>query len=69
MHADEMNDIEECHAGDIVAFFGVDCSSGDTFTDGKVKYTMTSMFVPNAVISLAIAPKDKSAASNFQGAQ
>ena len=30
--------------------FSADCS-GDTFTDGKVKYTMTSMFVPNAVIS------------------
>jgi elongation factor G len=65
MHADEMNDVEEAHAGDIVAFFGVDCASGDTFTDGKVKYTMTSMFVPNAVISLAIAPKDKSSTTNF----
>jgi hypothetical protein len=53
MHADEMNDVEEACAGDIVAFFGVDCASGDTFTDGRVKYTMTSMFVPNAVISLA----------------
>jgi elongation factor G len=68
MHADEMNDIEEAKAGDIVAMFGVDCASGDTFTDGKVKYTMTSMFVPNAVISLAIAPKDKSGQANFSKA-
>jgi elongation factor G len=68
MHADEMNDIEDCQAGDIVAFFGVDCASGDTFTDGKVKYTMTSMFVPNAVISLAIAPKDKASQNNFSKA-
>jgi len=68
MHADEMNDIEEARAGDIVALFGVDCASGDTFTDGKVKYTMTSMFVPNAVISLAIAPKDKTTANNFSKA-
>ena len=68
MHADEMHDIETAQAGDIVAFFGVDCASGDTFTDGKVKYTMTSMFVPNAVISLAIAPKDKSSTQNFSKA-
>ena len=68
MHADEMNDTEEAQAGDIVAMFGVDCASGDTFTDGKVKYTMTSMFVPNAVISLAIAPKDKTGQNNFSKA-
>ncbi|MEN9723395.1 MAG: hypothetical protein RJB38_1381 [Pseudomonadota bacterium] len=68
MHADEMNDIEEAKAGDIVAMFGVDCASGDTFTDGTVKYTMTSMFVPNAVISLAIAPKDKTGQANFSKA-
>jgi elongation factor G len=68
MHADQMTDVETAQAGDIVAFFGVDCASGDTFTDGKVKYTMTSMFIPNAVISLAIAPKDKSGANNFSKA-
>lgn len=68
MHADEMHDIEEATAGDIVALFGVDCASGDTFTDGKIKYTMTSMFIPNAVISLAIAPKDKAGQANFSKA-
>ena len=57
MHSDEMEDIEEASAGHIVAMFGVDCSSGDTFTDGEVEMTMTSMHVPDAVISLAIAPK------------
>jgi elongation factor G len=68
MHADQMNDVEEGRAGDIVAFFGVDCASGDTFTDGTVTYTMTSMFIPNAVISLAIQPKDKSSQNNFSKA-
>lgn len=68
MHADQMTDVEETQAGDIVAFFGVDCASGDTFTDGKVKYTMTSMFVPAAVISLAIQPKDKTGQTNFSKA-
>ncbi len=59
MHSNEMTDITEAQAGDIVALFGVDCSSGDTFTDGEVAYTMTSMHVPDAVISLAVAPKEK----------
>ena len=68
MHANEMNDVEHARAGDIVALFGVECSSGDTFTDGKVRYSMTSMFVPDAVISLAIQPKDKSGETNFSKA-
>jgi elongation factor G len=68
MHSDEMQDIESSSAGDIVALFGVDCASGDTFTDGNVAYTMTSMHVPDAVISLAISPKEKSGAANFSKA-
>jgi elongation factor G len=68
MHADEMEDIDTAEAGDIVALFGVDCSSGDTFTDGKVNYTMTSMHVPEAVISLAVEPKEKTAGTNFSKA-
>ncbi len=68
MHADEMHDIETAQAGDIVALFGVDCASGDTFTDGEIKVTMTSMHIPDAVISLAIAPKEKAGAANFSKA-
>lgn len=68
MHASEMHDVDKAGAGDIVALFGVDCASGDTFTDGKVEYTMTSMFVPNAVISLAVQPKDKAGQANFSKA-
>ncbi len=68
MHADEMHDIDMAQAGDIVAMFGVECASGDTFTDGSIRYTMTSMHVPNAVISLAVAPKDKAASANFSKA-
>ena len=51
MHADEMHDVERAGPGDIVALFGIDCASGDTFTDGSVRYTMTSMFVPDPVIT------------------
>ena len=68
MHADEMEDIDSAQAGDIVALFGVDCVSGDTLTDGKVNYTMTSMHVPDAVISLAVEPKEKTATTNFSKA-
>lgn len=68
MHADEMNEIDSASAGDIVAMFGVECASGDTFTDGKVHYTMTSMHVPNPVISLAVTPKEKATSANFSKA-
>jgi elongation factor G len=68
MHSDEMQDIEVTQGGDIVALFGVDCASGDTFTDGEVNYTMTSMHVPDAVISLAVAPKSKEGTANFSKA-
>ena len=68
MHSDEMADIEEAEAGDIVALFGVDCYSGDTFTDGETSLTMTSMHVPEPVISLAVAPKQKEGASQFSKA-
>lgn len=59
MHADEMEEIESAAAGSIAALFGIDCTSGDTFTDGQVRYTMTSMYVPAPVISLAIKTADK----------
>jgi elongation factor G len=68
MHAADMVDIDSAKAGDIVAMFGVECASGDTFTTGSVNYTMTSMHVPEAVISLAVAPKDKGTVANFSKA-
>ncbi|CAI2187875.1 13598_t:CDS:10, partial [Funneliformis geosporum] len=67
MHSNEMEDVNEVGAGEICAMFGVECSSGDTFTDGTIAYTMTSMFVPDPVISLAIKPKIKDA-PNFSKA-
>ena len=65
MHSDEMEDVDQAYAGDIVAVFGVECASGDTFTDGKLNYAMSSMFVPDPVMSISIAPKEQSAAGNF----
>jgi elongation factor G len=59
MHSNSMEDITEGTPGDIVALFGIECASGDTFCGGGLNYAMTSMFVPEPVISLAIDPKDK----------
>lgn len=68
MHASSMEDIEEAQAGDIIGMFGVDCSSGDTFTDGRVNYSMTSMHVPTPVIELAVSPKERTQQANFSKA-
>ncbi len=65
MHSNHMEDISEAGAGDIAALFGVDCASGDTFVQTGMNLSMTSMYVPNPVISLSIEPKDKSAADNM----
>ncbi len=68
MHADKMEDTDVTSAGDIIAMFGIDCASGDTFAHEGSNVSMQSMFVPDAVISLAIAPKDKTASNNFSKA-
>ncbi len=68
MHSDEMQDITEAGAGDIVAMFGVDCVTGDTFSDGKNRFSMTSMHVPETVIDLSISPKKKESTQNFSKA-
>ncbi|RYP62011.1 hypothetical protein DL770_009661 [Monosporascus sp. CRB-9-2] len=68
MHSNEMEDVSEVGAGEICAVFGVECASGDTFTDGNLPYTMSSMFVPDAVMSLSIKPKRTTDADNFSKA-
>ncbi|TXD39349.1 elongation factor G [Lujinxingia vulgaris] len=68
MHSDEMHDIDTAVAGDIVALFGIDCASGDTFTDGNIEVTMTSIHVPDPVITFAVEPKKKDGLQNFSKA-
>lgn len=68
MHSNEMEEVSEIGAGEICAVFGVDCASGDTFTDGQLGYSMSSMFVPEPVISLSIKPKQAKDAANFSKA-
>jgi len=65
MNSATMEDITEGVPGDIVALFGIECASGDTFCSPSINYAMTSMFVPEPVISLAIKPKDKKSADQM----
>ncbi len=65
MHASEMEDITESHGGNIVALFGIDCASGDTFTSDKINVAMTSMHVPDPVIHLTIKAKDRKMQANM----
>ena len=68
MHADQMEDIDTIPAGYIGALFGIECASGDTFTAQGMHLSMTSMYVPEPVISLAIVPKDKVSQNNMSKA-
>lgn len=68
MHSADMEDVDFASAGDVVAVFGVECASMDSFTDGSVNCSMVSMFVPSPVMSLAIKPKETSMMTNFSKA-
>lgn len=68
MHSNEMEEITEAFAGDICAMFGLECASGDTFVSASntSSLSMESLYVPDAVMSLAVAPKAKdTSSSNF----
>ena len=72
MHSDEMVDAPSASAGDIVAVFGVDCSSGDTFVGGNAgvgsRLSLTSMNVPEPVMSLAVSPTTREGSGSFSKA-
>jgi elongation factor G len=68
IHADKMEDIVTAGAGDIVGLFGIDCYSGETFVGDGPRLAMTSMFVPDPVISLSVSPVDSTAQDNMSKA-
>jgi elongation factor G len=68
IHADQMEDIDGIPAGYIGALFGIDCASGDTFAAPGIALTMTSMYVPDPVISLAITAEDHKSETNMSKA-
>ncbi|XP_076197574.1 elongation factor G, mitochondrial [Aptenodytes patagonicus] len=66
MHSDNMEDVNEVYAGDICALFGIDCASGDTFTDKtSTDISMESIHIPDPVISVAMKPSDKNDFDKF----
>ena len=68
MHANQMEDIQSISAGNIGALFGIECASGDTFVTPGIGLTLTSMYVPEPVISLALIPQDHKAEINMSKA-
>uniref|UniRef100_U3JYU4 Elongation factor G, mitochondrial n=1 Tax=Ficedula albicollis TaxID=59894 RepID=U3JYU4_FICAL len=66
MHSDNMEDVSEVYAGDICALFGIDCASGDTFTDKtSTDISMESIHIPDPVISVAMKPSNKNDLDKF----
>ena len=65
MHADQREDIDSASAGDIVAILGVDAASGDTYSSEYPYCTLQSMFVPEPVIKMAIAPANRDGADRL----
>ncbi len=61
MMSNDRANIDEAHAGDIVALVGIDCASGDTFVgnDDDLDISCEGIHVPIPVIELSINVKDK----------
>ena len=66
MHADDREEIESAQAGDIVALLGMKTTqTGHTLADPDNPATLEPMVFPDPVISIAVAPKDKSNAEKL----
>lgn len=69
MHADDRNELDSAHAGDIVAIVGLkNVQTGHTLCDPKHPATLEPMVFPDPVISIAVAPKDKANAEKLANA-
>ncbi|RZO83336.1 MAG: elongation factor G [Oceanococcus sp.] len=66
MHANDRIEHDSAQAGDIVAVLGMkNTQTGHTLCDPKDPATLEPMVFPAAVISMAIAPKDKAGAEKL----
>ncbi len=66
MHADSREELDSAQAGDIVAVIGMKTvQTGHTLCDPKDPAILEPMVFPDPVISIAVAPKDKSSAEKL----
>tara|TARA_B100001287_G_scaffold233037_1_gene204348 strand:+ start:120 stop:2204 length:2085 start_codon:yes stop_codon:yes gene_type:complete len=66
MHADSREELESAQAGDIVALLGMkNTQTGHTLCDANNPATLEPMVFPDPVISIAVAPRDKTAAEKL----
>ncbi len=69
MHANSREEIESAQAGDIVALVGLkNVQTGHTLCDPNNPATLEPMVFPDPVISIAVAPKDKTHAEKLGNA-
>ncbi|MFN3361019.1 MAG: elongation factor G [Pseudanabaenaceae cyanobacterium] len=60
LKADERIEVDELRAGDLGAIIGLkDTTTGDTLCDENAPVILESLFIPEAVISVAVEPKTK----------
>ena len=65
MHADKREEIDIAEAGDIVAIMGIDCASGETYSNDRDFCTLESMYVPEPVIRVAVTPASRADADKM----
>ena len=65
MHSDKREELDAAEAGDIVAIMGIDAASGDTYADAPKMCSLENIFVPEAVITVAIEPAERSSSEKL----
>lgn len=65
MHADAREEIDFAEAGDIVAIMGIDCASGETYSNDRGYCSLESMFVPEPVIKMSVNPASRADADKM----
>ncbi|MCE2815261.1 MAG: elongation factor G [Planctomycetaceae bacterium] len=68
MHADKREEIDIAEAGDIVAIMGIDCASGETYSNDREFCSLESMYVPEPVIKVAVTPASRADADKMSKA-